>query len=773
MSENIQSFQNTTTETVIQQQYNDHALSKTFPIVMRTVSDCYANKEQEYGACQSHLDGKKCWCPYNQQKICGQYLEFDFCGLVHVGFIITQGKKDCCWVTKYKVEYYVGEQWYQGGEYEGNVDSNTKEFRKTNNIANKLRIFPLAYHEYIDFKADVAIVYVDQNKDVLELSVNNQQFQTENNLQNIQTYNLPEDNHIWHYLDTDNIFKGPFTTYQMDYMNKEKYFQIIGVTKVKCQELEVKMSKQDYGMIEFFQQQRKAQVDRKMIESDSGNNMRNMIDTTEENKSNQINQKQQQIDQNQIEQDTQFHNNQQQSDPNIESKQNMQEYNQEESLDQIYSDSDMSVVNKEMGDFRNSITQTGMNLIQLDLVLSQEIKDVQKQDCWSQYEIINTDLLKDVKNGIQYERTLSHAETQTDLSKLEISITQTRQCFQKLVIPPSVEKCINTELSLRRGNQDEEYIENKFTTYRDVQAVEVGDHTGARVPIVKKEQHGNKESIFAPGAGLLQHNDNPDLDPVAYKEQLKAKQHDLYYDHFNDYDFGDIPYSHWNEDNDNQNYQQPNNNNDNQEPAQNNYQEQNVNYQQPEPEPNKQFIAQDLFPNVFKNINSQNDNQTGKENIMDTRTGTEQNIPREVQKAQSQFKELILKAINDHFQNEGRNDLKTDSLRQALINYRQYYAEVKRIHLDFRKIAAQLGLTEKQVSQMFRTLQDNELDDWSPEKIQAVRERAEQLRLTHPELSKEQLKEQLDKEFSLTPEYSQSPKKITNRISYILKKLFG
>ncbi|CAL6029996.1 Hypothetical_protein [Hexamita inflata] len=360
-----------------------------------------------------------------------------------------------------------------------------------------------------------------------------------------------------------------------------------------------------------------------------------------------------------------------------------------------------------------------------------------------------------------------------NLSKLEISITQTRQCFQKLVIPPSVEKCINTELSLRRGNQDEEYIENKFTTYRDVQAVEVGDHTGARVPIVKKEQHGNKESIFAPGAGLLQHNDNPDLDPVAYKEQLKAKQHDLYYDHFNDYDFGDIPYSHWNEDNDNQNYQQPNNNNDNQEPAQNNYQEQNVNYQQPEPEPNKQFIAQDLFPNVFKNINSQNDNQTGKENIMDTRTGTEQNIPREVQKAQSQFKELILKAINDHFQNEGRNDLKTDSLRQALINYRQYYAEVKRIHLDFRKIAAQLGLTEKQVSQMFRTLQDNELDDWSPEKIQAVRERAEQLRLTHPELSKEQLKEQLDKEFSLTPEYSQSPKKITNRISYILKKLFG
>ncbi|CAL6030000.1 Hypothetical_protein [Hexamita inflata] len=183
-----------------------------------------------------------------------------------------------------------------------------------------------------------------------------------------------------------------------------------------------------------------------------------------------------------------------------------------------------------MGDFSNAIVQTGMDIVQIASVISQEIKDVQKQDCWSQYEIINTDLLKDVKNGIQYERTLSHAETQTGLSVLENSLTQTRSCFQKLVIPPSVEKCINTELSLRRGNQDEEYIENKFTTYRDVQAVEVGDHTGARVPIVKKEQHGQKESIFAPGVDELQQFLNQDLDPVAYREKQIKKLQDMYAD---------------------------------------------------------------------------------------------------------------------------------------------------------------------------------------------------------------------------------------------------
>ncbi|CAL6039155.1 Hypothetical_protein [Hexamita inflata] len=149
-----------------------------------------------------------------------------------------------------------------------------------------------------------------------------------------------------------------------------------------------------------------------------------------------------------------------------------------------------------------------------------------------------------------------------------------------------------------------------------------------------------------------------------------------------------------------------------------------------------------------------------------------QRIQNAVQNAMPQFSILILQVINDYFQSQNRDDLKTDALRQALINYRQYYAEVKQIHLDFKQLAAQLGLTEKEVSQMFRTLQDNELDDWSPERTQVVQERAQELRQMHPELNKEQLKAQLDKEFGLLNEYSLSPKKIANRISFILKKLF-
>ncbi|CAL5982417.1 Hypothetical_protein [Hexamita inflata] len=149
-----------------------------------------------------------------------------------------------------------------------------------------------------------------------------------------------------------------------------------------------------------------------------------------------------------------------------------------------------------------------------------------------------------------------------------------------------------------------------------------------------------------------------------------------------------------------------------------------------------------------------------------------QRIQNAVQNAMPQFSILILQVINDYFQSQSRDDLKTDALRQALINYKQYYAEVKQIHLDFKQLAAQLGLTEKEVSQMFRILQDNELDDWSPEKIQVVQERAQELKQMYPELNKKQLKDKLGEELDLNPEYSQSPKKITNRISYILKKLF-
>ncbi|CAL6019651.1 F5/8_type C domain-containing protein [Hexamita inflata] len=138
-------------------QSNGLLLSKDLSFVTRKVSDCFNMNESQYGACQSYLDGPKSWCPMNQQKIYGQYIEIDFSKKVLVGQIITQGRNGCCWVTKYKVEYSINGEWRQGGEFVGNSDSNSKAVRNTHIVAEKIRIYPIEYHEYIDIRVDVAV----------------------------------------------------------------------------------------------------------------------------------------------------------------------------------------------------------------------------------------------------------------------------------------------------------------------------------------------------------------------------------------------------------------------------------------------------------------------------------------------------------------------------------------------------------------------------------------------------------------------------------------
>ncbi|CAL6029998.1 Hypothetical_protein [Hexamita inflata] len=139
------------------------------------------------------------------------------------------------------------------------------------------------------------------------------------------------------------------------------------------------------------------------------------------------------------------------------------------------------------------------------------------------------------------------------------------------------------------------------------------------------------------------------------------------------------------------------------------------------------------------------------------------------------FKELILKAINEHFLSQGMPEQTNQPLKESLVNYRRHYA-IRRIHLKFKQIAAQLGLTEKEVSQMFRTLQDQELDAWPQQKIQEVTDKAKELWEKYTQYSKDDrkvlIRKWIDKEFNLSSEFQYSPKKITNKINYILKKLY-
>ncbi|CAL6116215.1 F5/8_type C domain-containing protein [Hexamita inflata] len=140
-----------------------YKLSKEISSVTRKVSDCHDNNETKYGACNSYLDGYYSWCPKDQddlsKDISLSYLEFDFGKLVEVGQIITQGSSlYLSWVTKYRVDIYSGDQWYIIGDFQGNTDSGTNTItRDLFFVAQKLRIYPIDYHSYIELRAEVTI----------------------------------------------------------------------------------------------------------------------------------------------------------------------------------------------------------------------------------------------------------------------------------------------------------------------------------------------------------------------------------------------------------------------------------------------------------------------------------------------------------------------------------------------------------------------------------------------------------------------------------------
>ncbi|CAL6060223.1 F5/8_type C domain-containing protein [Hexamita inflata] len=129
---------------------NIFTFSKDLQYVTRKVSDfrpknkskASANDDSKFGACQSYLDSPGFWAPLDGCKAMGQNIEFDFKNKVIVGRIITQGFENC-WVSRYKVDKFVDGQWYEGNEFVGNSDGNTKVLHYTSIIAEKLRIYPL------------------------------------------------------------------------------------------------------------------------------------------------------------------------------------------------------------------------------------------------------------------------------------------------------------------------------------------------------------------------------------------------------------------------------------------------------------------------------------------------------------------------------------------------------------------------------------------------------------------------------------------------------
>ncbi|CAL6030019.1 GYF_domain [Hexamita inflata] len=376
------------------------------------------------------------------------------------------------------------------------------------------------------------------------------------------------------------------------------------------------------------------------------------------------------------------------------------------------------------------------------------------------YQIIN--------NSRQYECMLAHAETQTGLNDLEISVSQTRQYFSKLVIPPSFEKCINTELSLRRGNQDELFVENTFNTFKDVQAVEAHDTPVYRKPIIKKGQPHKQDSIFAPEANLKQNNINPDLDPEQKQINNRPIKNKLDFD----YDYNSIDYNHFNQTNQEGNAQQ----------------QENQNYYQPE---QNQYIPN----NSSDDTNSQNNyplrnmNQINIEQNAEQQTQIRTNSSEYAQQdtaysnlialnLSEQFKILVKIAIEDYFLKS--DNLRFNSFQEMIIHYRRCIVEdATKIHINLKQIAAKCQITEKQCNSMFQTLLSNVLIEWPKDIVAQVVQRIPQINYQlsqdQPELSVAQKESQirliLDEEFQLKHQVQYDYKQITNKINYQLKKL--
>ncbi|CAL6030017.1 GYF_domain [Hexamita inflata] len=364
------------------------------------------------------------------------------------------------------------------------------------------------------------------------------------------------------------------------------------------------------------------------------------------------------------------------------------------------------------------------------------------------HDEINIDQI--INNSRQYECMLAHAETQTGLNDLEISVSQTRQYFSKLVIPPSFEKCINTELSLRRGNQDELFVENTFNTFKDVQAVEAHDTPIYRKPIIQKKEQSKQDSIFENG-GKSNNAQNFELNPQNEKnfttkpELDQAGPMELPSD-FEDADFAE------------------------QELSKEHYTDQeNINY----PGEQQTFSATKLLGNSTQSFGQQSVTQ----NLI-------------IMKKPNLFEPIILIAINNYYKstmindtNEYNNNSKITefkTLEDALIFYRKLIVGVDDSEESAENIAQNLQQeTQNKIkgSKIHLNFKQIAQECVNQECVNQITQRIQQLSQQFPESTVEQKKNQiklvLEAEFQLKQQVKYCHKQITNKINYQLTKYLG
>ncbi|CAL6012054.1 GYF_domain [Hexamita inflata] len=413
--------------------------------------------------------------------------------------------------------------------------------------------------------------------------------------------------------------------------------------------------------------------------------------------------------------------------------------------------------------------------INIDQIISnsnQQYKQIDIKDTDYNQELVEEYSDKQNTKSIPYECKVVEIYTQTDifqcsqneLIKFEISTNVIRNEITKIVVPPCVAKCINTYLQLSKKClyiENYDYIENKFTDYRDLQAIGVGIKSVTRIPIIKKEQKDQKETIFAPGASDLKHNNNPDFDPEGGKNETEVPKFDKLpnfgenpkTDNYFNVDYEQVNYSFF-EVNMNQSDNHQSEEDRNQQPNQGPF--------DGVPELGFEELSYEKAQPEYELLEKQPDQTTNP--------GTDSKWS-EIQ--WNVFKTIVFEALKRVF------NIQFQTLQEALVYYREHIVGIEgnatKIHLSFDNMGKECGISGKECNQKFQTLLGKELLSWPDDIVAAVKTRILELwqQEQEPNIAKRKklIKAKIEQEFNLKQQVQYSYKEISNKINYQLSIL--
>ncbi|CAL6030011.1 GYF_domain [Hexamita inflata] len=155
-----------------------------------------------------------------------------------------------------------------------------------------------------------------------------------------------------------------------------------------------------------------------------------------------------------------------------------------------------------------------------------------------------------------------------------------------------------------------------------------------------------------------------------------------------------------------------------------------------------------------------------------TNSPTEQKIWSESQ--WDAFRTVVFEAIINYF------EIEFETLEEALVYYRKQTVgtedgKATKIHLNFKQMASECKISEKQCNLKFQTLLGKVLLSWPEEVVDVVKARVLILcqEIQQPDVTqkKKQIKATIEQEFNLKQQVQYSYKQIQNIIDHILRKL--